>query len=268
MQTVLTDSLYGVNARPLATSVTRGLGDVELGLKVNLFDSFHGGDSARFSPKRLQVAAVHRRHLPARHRAPCRRRRTSRPIATGDHQRSVQVRCFTDLLFGAHFWISLVGSYTSQMADQLMLRIPDSPNAGHPRVVPAGDRAAARRATIVDLQVNPRWLLNDYLSIAGQYYYRHKSADAYSGTFQVTDLAGNTATLDAAVLGMYTEASESRMGIGATYSTVVNVAKHKSGVPFDISYFHYETTLGSLGRVPKISVDQVTMRVYQRLFGR
>lgn len=53
-----------------------------------------------------------------------------------------------------------------------------------------------------------------------------------------------------------------------TYSTVANVEKHKSGVPFDISYFHYETTLGALGRVPKISVDQVTLRVYQRIFGR
>ena len=66
---------------------------------------------------------------------------------------------------------------------------------------------------------------------------------------------------------MYTEASESRMGIGATYSTVAYVNRHKSGLAFDVSYFHYETTLGSLGRVPKISVDQVTVRVYQRIFG-
>jgi hypothetical protein len=35
-----------------------------------------------------------------------------------------------------------------------------------------------------------------------------------------------------------------------------------------VSFFHYETTLGSLGRVPKIAVDQVTFRIYQRVFGR
>ena len=75
-------------------------------------------------------------------------------------------------------------------------------------------------------------------------------------------------TLDAAVLGLYSEFQEHRLGIGATYSTVATVARHKSGLPFDISFFHYETTLGSMGRVPKISVDQVTMRVYQRIFGR
>jgi hypothetical protein len=121
---------------------------------------------------------------------------------------------------------------------------------------------------VFDIQVNPRWQLNDYLAISGQYYYRRKSSDAYTGTFQATDLAGDAVTLDASVLGLYTESREHRLGIGATYSTVATVAKHKSGLPLDISYFHYETTLGSLGRVPKISVDQVTMRVYQRLFGR
>jgi hypothetical protein len=185
----------------------------------------------------------------------------------GDHQRSVQVRSFTDLLFGPHFWLSLVGSYTSQMADQLVLRIPDSPA----QVILASYRQETVPRKIgdsFDIQVTPRWALNDYLSISGQYYYRHKSSDAYTGTFQATDLAGNAVTLDASALGQYTAFREHRLGIGATYSTVATVAKHKSGLPFDISYFHYETTLGTLGRVPKIAVDQVTMRVYQRLFGR
>src|ERR1035437_5224373 len=266
MQTVFTDSLYGVNGKPLATSVTRGLGNVEVGMKVNLFDSFHGNDSARSSPKgfkwRQSVGGIYRlgtgnQPAPGDFTA----------IAAGDHQRSLQLRSFTDLIYGPHFWISLVGSYTSQMADQLVLRVPDSPA----QVILASYRQETVQRKIgdsFDLQVNPRWLLNDYLSISGQYYYRRKSADAYSGTFQATDLAGNAMTLDAAILALYTESSEHRLGIGATYSTVATVAKHRSGLPFDISYLHYETTLGSLGRVPKISVDQVTMRVYQRLFGR
>ena len=166
-----------------------------------------------------------------------------------------------------HLWISLVAGYTSQMADQLVLRIPDSPS----QVILASYRQETVQRKVgdmFDLQVNPRWTLNDYIAISGQYYYRHKSADAYTGVFTATDLAGNAISLNAAMLGAYSEASEHRLGIGATYSTVATVAKHKSGLPFDISFFHYETTLGSLGRVPKISVDQVTMRVYQRVFGR
>lgn len=266
MQTVFTDSLFGVNAKPLATSVTRGIGDIEVGMKVNLFDSFHTNDSARFAPKgfnwRQSIGGTYRFGTgilpdPADFTA----------IGTGEHTSAIELRSFTDLLFGPHFWISLVGSYTTQAADQISVRIPDTPN----QVILASYRqepVQRQLGNILEIQVNPRWTINDYLSLGGQYYYRHKAADVYSGTFDVSDLAGNVVTLDAAVLGMYTEATESRMGIGATYSTVANVTKHKSGVPFDISYFHYETTLGALGRVPKISVDQVTMRVYQKLFGR
>jgi hypothetical protein len=266
MQTVFTDSLFGINAKPLATSVTRGIGNIEAGMKVNLFDSFHRIDSARFSPRgfnwRQSVGGTYRfgtGNIPDPG--------SFTAIGTGGHQNSAQVRSFTDLLYGPHFWVSIVGSYTSQMADQLVLRIPDSPT----QVILASYRQQTVRrkmGDVFDLQVNPRWTLNDYIALSGQYHYRRKSADAYTGVFNVTDLAGNSVTLDAATLGAYSEASEHRLGVGATYSTVANVAKHRSGLPFDISYFHYETTLGSLGRVPKISVDQLTLRVYQRLFGR
>jgi hypothetical protein len=266
MQAVFTDSLFGVNGKPLATSVTHGLGNVEVGMKVNLFDSFRGNDSARFAPAgfnwRQSIGGIYRLGAGSQ---PAPGDFTA--VAAGDHQRSYQLRSFTDLLYGPHFWISLVGSYTSQMADQIVLRIPQTPT----QVILASYRQETvqrKIGDVLDIQVNPRWQLNDYLALSGQYYYRHKSSDAYTGTFQATDLAGNALTLDASVLGLYTEASEHRFGIGATYSTVAPVAKKKSGLPFDISYFHYETTLGSLGRVPKISVDQVTMRVYQRLFGR
>ncbi len=266
MQTVLTNPAFGVNSKPLATSVTRGLGAVEFGAKVNIFDSFHGDDSARFSPKgfnwRQSVGGIFRLGTgtlpsPADFTA----------IGTGDHQSSVEVRSFTDLLYGKHFWLSFVASYTKEMADQLTVRIPDSPT----QVILASYRQESVQRNVgdmIDVQVNPRWVLNDYISLAGQYYYRHKAADTYSGVFHVTDNAGNSVTLDASNLGLYTEASESRFGIGMTYSTVATVRKHKSGLPFDISYFHSETTLGSLGRVPKLEVDQVTLRIYQRLFGR
>jgi hypothetical protein len=266
MQTVLTDSTFGINAKPLATSITRGIGDVEFGVKINVFDSFHGRDSARFAPKgfnwRQTFGGIYRMGTgtlpsPADFTA----------LGTGDHQTDVVVRSFTDLLFGPHFWLSIVAGYTAQSADQLTMRIPDSPT----QVILASYRewpVQRQLGNIVDLQVNPRWTLNDYIQISGQYYYRHKAADVYSGTFHVTDLAGNAVVLDAANLGVYTEQAESRLGIGVTYSTVANVRKNRSGLPFDVSFFHYETTLGSLGRVPKIAVDQVTLRIYQKVLGR
>ncbi len=264
--TVLTDSTFGINAKPLATSVMHGIGNIELGAKVNLFDSFHGNDSARFAPKgfnwRQSFGGVFRLGTST---IPGAGDLTG--IGTGDHQSSIEFRTFTDLLYGRHFWLSIVAGYTSQLADQIAVRLPDTPT----QTILASyrqDTVQRKMGDIVDIQINPRWTVNDYLLISGQYYYRHKAADSYTGFLSTADLNQNIDRIDASVLGLYTEMSESRMGIGATYSTVATVARLKAGLPFDISYFHYETTLGSLGRVPKISVDQVTVRVYRRLFGR
>ena len=154
MQTVFTDSLFGVNAKPLATSVTRGIGDIEVGMKLNLFDSFHGNDSARFAPKgfnwRQSFGGIYRFGTgtlpdPADFTA----------IGTGEHTSAIEVRSFTDLLFGPHFWISLVGSYTTQSADQLSVRIPDTPN----QVILASYRqepVQRQLGDILEIQVNPR----------------------------------------------------------------------------------------------------------------
>ena len=266
MQSVLSDSTFGNNGKALATSVRHGIGDVDLGVKVNLFDSFHGNEKARLAPRgfnwRQSVGGILRLGTGS---VPTPGDFTGR--GTGDHQKDVAVRTFTDLLYGPHYWLSLVASYTVQMADQLVLRIPDSPS----QVILASYRQETvqrKLGDVFDIQVTPHWTLNDYVALSAQYYYRSKSPDAYTGKFNVTNLAGQTATIDAANLGLYTEAREHRLGVGATYSTVAAVNKAKAGHSFDIAYFHYETTLGSLGRVPKISVDQVTVRVYQRLFGR
>ena len=266
MQRVLTDSAFGVNGQALATSVARGIGNIDIGLKVNVFDSFRGSDSARLAPTGFKW----RQSLGGNVRLGA----SSIPFAgdltgagVGDHQRDIALRSFTDFIYGRHFWLSLAASYTVQMADQVTLRIPDSPA----QVILASYREQTVQRNLGDLfelQLNPRWILNDYISLSGQYYYRRKYSDQYTGRFTATNLVGETASLDASVLGLYTEAREHRFGIGATYSTVATVAKHRAGLSFDISYFHYETTLGSLGRVPKISVDQVTLRIYQRLFGR
>jgi hypothetical protein len=265
MQAVLADSMYGVNAKPLATSITRGIGDIDLGVKMNLFDSFHGNDSARFAPTgfnwRQSVGWTFRLGTgtlppPGDFTA----------IGTGDHANAFELRSFTDLIFGRHLWFALVASYAAQTTGQVILRIPDSPT----QVILASYRQETvqrRLGNTFDLQVNPHWALNEFLSLSGQYYYRRKAADEYRGTFDVTDLNGTSVTLDAAMLGAYTEAEEHRVGVGATYSTVAAVERQKKGLAFDVSFFHYETTLGSLGRVPKISVDQVAFRVYQRLFG-
>lgn len=265
-QRFLTDSAFGVHAKPLATSVTRGIGDIDFIVKVNLFDTFGRASKARLAPHgfnwRQSVGGVYRLGTGTLDRAD-----NFTDLGTGHHQNDVEARSYTDLLYGAHFWVSLAARYNWQMADRAVMRIAQAPNR---------ELAAAYRQQTVqrdlgdafDLDVSPRWVLNDYVAVAGHYYYRRKFADRYTGTFNVSDLNGQPLVLDASALDLETEAREHRFGGGVTYSTVAAYENGKARVPLEVSYFHYQTTLGSGGNVPKLSGDQVQLRVYRPLFGR
>jgi hypothetical protein len=265
-QRVLTDSIFGVRARPLEKSVARGVGDVDFTVKLNLFDSFRGDSKARLAPTgfnwRQSVGGVFRLGA-GKLDAP----ENFTDLGTGDHQNDVEIRSYTDLLFGSHFWASLVARYNVQMADQRVMRIVDDPHA------PLA--AAYRQQTVsrdlgdaFDLELDPRWAINDYVGLAGHYYYRRKFSDTYTGSFTVTDLAGEQRLIDAAALGLETEAREHRFGGGVTYSTVAAFEKGKTRVPMEITYFHFQTTRGSGGNVPKLSLDRVEVRWYWRAWGR
>src|ERR1017187_232418 len=94
MQQLLTDSTFGVRAKPLATSITRGIGDIDVALKANVFDSFHGDTKQRLTPNgfkwRQSVGGVFRLGtgtLPAPD--------DLTGLGTGDHTNAVEVRSYT-----------------------------------------------------------------------------------------------------------------------------------------------------------------------------
>ena len=265
VQRVLTDSAFGVRAQPLATTITRGVGDIDIGLKLNLFDTFGRSTAARLTPKglnwRQSIGAVYRLGT-GKLDAPD----NFTDLGTGDHQNDVEMRSYTDILYGAHFWVSLVARYNMQLADTRVIRITDAPNR---------ELAAAYRqqtvtrdlGDVIDLEISPRWVLNDYLAVAGHYYYRRKFSDRYTGTFNVSNLAGQSVMLDASTLNLETEAREHRFGGGISYSTLAAYEKGKARLPLEVTLFHYETTAGSGGNTPKLATDQVQLRFYTRLFG-
>ncbi len=265
-QRVLTDSAFGIRGQPLATSVTRGIGDIDLTVKVNLFDTFGRWTKARIAAHgfnwRQSVGGVFRFGTGKLDRAD-----NFTDLGTGNHQNDIEAHSYTDLLYGAHFWVSLVARYNWQLADQAVMRITQAPNREF--------AAAYRQQTVhrdlgdgFDLAVNPRWVLNDYVAFAGHYYYRRQFSDRYTGSFTVSDLNGQPLALDASTLDLETGAREHRFGGGLSYSTVAAHEKGKARLPLEITYFHFQTTLGSDGNVPKLSQDQVQIRLYGRLFGR
>ena len=263
---LFTDRQFGIGAKPFGTNVTRSMGDVDIALKLKLFDTFGGAPNARLAPSgfnlRQSFGAMYRLGT-GKLGAPD----AFTDLGTGSHVNAMEGRSFTDLLFGSHFWVSIVGRFNRSQADTRVMRIPASPD--QPLTAAYRQQTVTRQlGDAYDVAVNPRWTLNEYVGLSGHYYYRHKAADAYTGTFSVVDLAGKPLTIDASALTFDTEAEEHRFGFGATFSTLSEWERGRARFPVDISWVHYQTTNGAGGNVPKLRIDQVQLRLYRKLFGR
>jgi hypothetical protein len=57
-----------------------------------------------------------------------------------------------------------------------------------------------------------------------------------------------------------------RLGFGARYSTVDAYARGQARYPVEVSFSHMETITGDAG-VPKLSRDEIQLRLFYRLFG-
>ena len=266
-QRILTEDAFGVSADPLETVERNHIGDIEVGAKFLLFDSFVNRGTNRLTPSgmnfRTSVGAIVR--LP-----------TGEPdsprnfvdVGTGNGQTDVEFRGFADVLIGRHFWTSFIGRYGIQLADENEQRIFEVPE----KTLTASYRQQVVERDLGDyyeLEANPRWVLNDYFSATAHYMFRHKFEDKYSGTFLIDSATTGFGdlTLNASSLNQQTEMKEHRLGGGVSFSTVAAFQKGKMKIPLEVTYFHYQTTRGWGGNQPKIFSDQIQVRVYTRLFG-
>ncbi|MDZ7630726.1 MAG: hypothetical protein U5K74_05035 [Gemmatimonadaceae bacterium] len=267
LQSVLPDTALGLLAAPLGTITRQGLGDIEVAVKLRLFDAFGTrSDTMRFVPRRgLQLrqslAGVYRFGTGT----------IDQPddyldVGTGHGQNDVELRSFTDLVYGRRFFASVIGRYTVQLADQQPLRITDAPDLVF---------APAYRERLVDrdlgdqleIEFTPRWIMNDFFSIGAQYLFRSRAEDTYRGTFTVpTSESGLDAPLelDANSLRFETAGTEQRVGFGLTFSSVAAHARGKAKLPIELQYFNSRTIAGSGGNVWRLSIHQVQIRLYPK----
>lgn len=250
LQELLTNAAYGVGLDPLQTVDRTHIGDAELTAKVVLFDSFYLRNQSRFSPSglnvRLAVAGGYRFPTGA---LPSANALTD--IGSGTHVGAVLLRGYTDVTLGGHFWVSTIARYARATTDSLTLRF--DPGVPFP---PASSAIGVQRQTgnLFEIEALPRWVFNDYISIGGQYLYRHKPVDTYtSGGVAVPELSVGT------------DFTEQRVGGGIAFSNAHAVSQGKSRFPFDVSYLHSETIAGSGGGLPKLINDEILIRLYYRL---
>ncbi|HXL86079.1 MAG TPA: hypothetical protein VN927_02675, partial [Gemmatimonadaceae bacterium] len=267
-QRILSDTAFGIVADPLAATSHRHIGDIDIGGKLSVYDSFGGAAEARMSPHGLNFRTAVGGIL----RIPTGQIESPNnfiDVGTGRGAKAVEGRWFGDLLVGHYFWQSFIVRYNKPFADDQEMRITDLPNLV---LAPLYRRQTVHRqlGAAFEFETSPRIVLNDFFSISGQYVYRHKAQDHYTGTFTVPAVVTGFADvkLDASTLDLETETWEHRAGGGVSFSNLYAFEKGQAKVPFEVTYLHWQTMRGSGGNQLKFFTDQIQLRIYARLFGQ
>ncbi|MDQ6829125.1 MAG: hypothetical protein M3081_09705 [Gemmatimonadota bacterium] len=264
-QRILTDPAFAIETDRIENVDKWGLGDVEIGVKYQFLNTLGIETEKRIAPPSslaFRSAATVVLRLGTG--------KTDNPdnfidIGTGNGQTDIELRSQNDVIWGKHLWASFIARYGWQLPDYQVMRVTpaDAPLA------PSFRRQRVRRdlGDYYELEASPRYVINDFFAIAGQYLYRRKYEDRYTGTFNVNNTLHQPVTLDAAQLNDETGTTEHRFGGGIVFSTVASFTKGRAKIPYEISYQHMEDVAGSGGKTPAIKQDIIQFRIYTRLFG-
>ncbi|HEX9311143.1 MAG TPA: hypothetical protein VF887_10055 [Gemmatimonadaceae bacterium] len=266
-QRILSDSAFGIIADPLQSVGRSHFGDIDIGGKFSVFDSFGGNTEARMSPKGLNFRTA----IGGIFRIPSGQIESPNnfiDIGTGRGAKAIEGRWFSDLLVGSHLWESFILRFNKPFSDEQEMRILDLPNE---ELAPNYRKQTVHRqlGTAFEFETAPRVVVNDFLAVSGWYMYRHKQQDHYTGTFTIPQAVTGFAdlTINASTLDLETEQTEHRLGGGLSFSNLYAFDQGKAKVPFEVTYLHWQTVKGAGGNQPKFFTDQIQLRLYARIFG-
>lgn len=255
---LLGGEVSGVRGLPLADYEHSHVGDIEVGAKVLLADTFGPVGAAplpRAGALRLGVAGVYR--LPTGqldlpdHFA---------DVGAGDAQADLELRGHADLALGPRFWVSSIVRLAIQRPDRLVRRIP----GGATDVFPEAARqveVGRDLGDVMELEVAPRYVPNNEFALSAWYRYRSKGLDSYDGTFQVTSADGRPLTLDASTLAIGSAQKEHALGFAITYSTVHAHSRGSAKWPLEVAYLHTAVFRGE--GVPRVQMNGISLRLYR-----
>jgi hypothetical protein len=267
-QTILTDPAFGIESAPLSTVSRSHVGDIDIGGKYSIFDTFGGSTAARLHPSGLNFRAA----IGGMFRIPSGQVESADnfiDLGTGRGAKAIEGRLFSDVLIGSRFWQSFIVRFNKPFSDEQEMRIIDLPNQ---ELAPIYRRQTVDRTlgSTFEFETAPRIVVNNFLAVSTWYMYRHKQHDSYSGTFTIPAAVTGFAdvSLDASTLNLETEQTEHRFGGGLSFSNIAAFEEGKAKVPFEVTYLHWQTMGGSGGNQPKFFTDQIQLRLYARIFGQ
>lgn len=262
LQQLVRDPLEGYGARPLANSGQLGLGDVDVHVRVRLWDTFGGTPASRLAASRpgfrQSIGLIGRigSGTPAE------------PddflgLGTGSGEHAIGVRSYTDLVLNARLWASVVVGWAQAQGEEVVVRLP---SAYGPQLLEPWREvtASVRRRPLYQAEVSPRWIVNDYLMLGGYYGWRHKTQDR----FTAPPVTAPGATTPAATLDPLTASREQRVGLSVTFSTLAAQQAGRVRRAFELSYAHQQSIGSTIGLTPKRWEDRISLRYYTRLWGR
>jgi hypothetical protein len=255
----LLQSSLGGRLDSLRTTDRLGIGDITVSAQYLVFDRFQRDSlPVRGLQSRFAVSGAWRFN-------------TSRPdsarnlvaIATGDGA-GVELRSALDVIVG-HFGSTVATRYLTFFPRTQTAALFGDPQAPWPYPVFGSRKRTA--GSIFGIDLTPRLLLNESLAIDGAYGFEHVGP----ATYDAPDLSLVDPCVGCTLPGVVTQSGTAttaqRLGIGLRYSTVDAFFRHRAPYPVELSFTHLTTITGDPG-VPRISRDQIQMRLYYRLRSR
>ena len=269
------DTIFGLVATDsLGGGKRTSIGDVELtGMYqwLNTFDAAgdaRGGVRARVAPvgRRMRSTIVAGVRLGTG--------RTSEPgllldVPPATGATALLLRSITDVVFSRRLSVSGALRLSEPFGDTRRLRVPASFDSVYVPLYRERD-VARRLGREVQLELAPRYATGEAFALWGQALVRSHQTDRYTGQYTATaaETGGAPVTFDATPLGDGTAQRETRVGVGAAYSTLAAWSRGRARLPIEVSYLHAVTAFGGGATQPRISSDVISLRVYAGLRGR
>ncbi|WKW12398.1 hypothetical protein Strain138_001686 [Pseudogemmatithrix spongiicola] len=253
----------GLEAKGTGKSTRQNLGDVDVGLTFNVFDRVPSAadTAARGIAVRQSLALTYRvggghYDLPE----------DFIDLGTGSGHDAIALHAMTDVVLTRRLWATVTLGWAQAFAHERTLRVPviagvdliGAEQLAQVRIEPAG---------LLDLRLAPRYVLNDYIGIGGEWRYRVRGADR---VWRIDDGTAVTTPVPYGDGGMQapSDSDEHRWAWTFSYSTLDSRRRGVARLPLEIFYTHEQSVGSSRGVVPRRWEDRVQLRFYTRLFGR
>ena len=181
-------------------------------------------------------------------------------IGTGYGQNGVALGAAADVQLGRRLSGSALATYTLQLGTVNVPRVPTTANALLPLTAPTPGTYSA--GNVLQASIKPRYRIAGFFAINAQYTLTYIGADRYTLGPAVTDSSGNVISVPPAAPFGLAAATTHQLGFGFSYSTIATGDARPIRLPFELSFSHLETLVGSGGPMPKTFRDEVRIRIY------